>query len=461
MISKWISRIFPKNADGLFTRLFKNAGLMFSGNVISSLLGLVSTALTARGLGVAAFGVLAVIRAYVLLIDRLVSFQSWQALIHYGADSLEKNKPQEFKQLVAFSTLLDVSTAVLGTGIALAGLRWVGPWQRWDPLTVQMAVWYSFSLLFNLSSTPKGILRLFNRFQLFAAQQIVAAVFKLTCVAIAFASGAGPRAFLAIWISTDVLGYLLLFACAWAELIRRGFASIFTSFSIREVAHRCPGIWGFVWATNLNLSLRNALKEFDTLLVGGMLGNVAAGLYQVARQCTKMIDQIADPLDEAVFPELAKLSARRDIKMMSRVMWRVSLASTVASGLIWMGLVILGKPFLHMAFGLDFIGAYPVLIWYVLGIAISTVTFSWESGLLAVGRSRWLLLVNTTSSALYLVALILLLQSAGLVGAGMANVVQHIVLSLVLLSSQWTVFRQKSSSAGMVRPVVPVEDLRP
>src|SRR3546814_15283587 len=65
--------------EPLRTRLVNIAHLM-SGNLASGLISLAAIALTARALGPASYGILALAIAYVRVVERLVTFQSWQPL---------------------------------------------------------------------------------------------------------------------------------------------------------------------------------------------------------------------------------------------------------------------------------------------------------------------------------------------------------------------------------------------
>ena len=150
--------------DDLLTRLFKNAAVLFGGNMLASLLGFASLALTARALGVERFGFLVLITTYVAIVDNLVNFQSWQAIIKYGADALEQIHEEDFKSLIKIGFLLDATTAVLATILAASGAWFVGQWRGWDEEIVIMAAMYSFTILFHISGTPTAILRLFDKF---------------------------------------------------------------------------------------------------------------------------------------------------------------------------------------------------------------------------------------------------------------------------------------------------------
>ena len=79
-------RRFWLNDAPLATRLV-NIGHLMSGNLIGAVVGVVGFVVTARALGPADYGVLALTYSYVRIVGTLVGFQSWQPLIKYGAQS--------------------------------------------------------------------------------------------------------------------------------------------------------------------------------------------------------------------------------------------------------------------------------------------------------------------------------------------------------------------------------------
>ncbi len=444
------SHLSERSVHRLFERLIKNASFLLAGNTVALLLGLASTALTARALGVQAFGLLALIRSYVMTIDWLVNFQSWQAMIRYGADVLARGDTAALKRLLTFGFLLDVSMAILGALIAVLGAGLVGRWQGWDPKTIELTGLCSLSIACNLTGMPKAVLRLFNRFDRFAWQQVLLGVIKLVGVALAFAGGAGLRVFVLVWMATDMLGYVLLFVMAWWELRQQGLDGVLTLTSVRGVAAAHPGLWQFVWTTKISGSIRTALKELDTLTVGGLLGASAAGLYQVTKQCTKVIDQFVDPLGQALYPELSILWARRDRRAMREMVFRSVLLAGGVAALAWVFGCLLGRPLLRLLFGPEFVAAYPILVWYLLGIAMMAVWSPVESAVLAAGRPDLILRLNVGVIALFFASLVTLSRAIGLPGTGLANVVQHLAMAIALCSVLRQIFRQ--SAEGPVAP---------
>ena len=78
-------------AGATFKKLIANASVLLSGGLLVSILGVVSVVLVARQLGPEIFGVFALFTSTVLVVDRLVNFQSWQAVVRYGS-KLQRSK---------------------------------------------------------------------------------------------------------------------------------------------------------------------------------------------------------------------------------------------------------------------------------------------------------------------------------------------------------------------------------
>src|SRR3546814_20878139 len=124
--------------------------------------------------------------------DRLVSLQSWHALIKHGADAIAAQLTDELKRLLMLGLRVDMVAAFVGTMIAVAAAHIVARWFGWTDETILMATVYSVVILLHVSGMPTAVLRLFDRFQLFHWPQFVASPFTLVGVTVAFLSRAGP-----------------------------------------------------------------------------------------------------------------------------------------------------------------------------------------------------------------------------------------------------------------------------
>ncbi len=431
--------------DDLLRRLFKNAAMLFSGNMAASLLGLASLAMTARALGVAQFGILVLITTYVAIVDRLVNFQSWQAIIKYGADALDQKREQDFKSLIKFGFMLDGATAILGTVLAASAAWFVGQWRGWNEQLVLMAAIYSFTILFHINGTPTAILRLFDKFKKVAYQNVIAAAIKLIGVTIAFTTGAGLWVFLLVWAVVDILGKLILIYFAYQELVHQKFHGFMQS-SAKNISQRFYGIWGFVWTTNINSSIRMTSRELDVMIIAAMLGPAAVGLYKIAKQFASVIQKTVDPLYQSIFPELAKLFSNGAIKEFVRFGVRASvLAGLIALG-SWFIFYFFGDYIIRLTVGNAYSDSLGVMLWYMLAIVVAAAAFPLQPVMLSMGRPHTTFWVHIAGTIIYFIVLFILLSAIGLKGAGVAYLIYYISWSLAMLAIEAVLISRRLAS---------------
>lgn len=438
--------------DDLFRRLFKNAGTLLSGNVAASALGLVSTALTARVLGPETFGILVLITTYALVVDKLVNFQSWQAIIKYGADTLESNRDDDFGALIRFGFFLDGGTAVLGTIVAAAGAWFVGQWRGWDAEVVLMATLYSGTIIFHVSGTPIAILRLFNKFKLFSFQVVIASAIKLFGVSIAFAFGAGLWVFLVVWALTDIVGKMLLIVFSIRELSVHEISWVRARFTTRY-RDRFPKLWTFVLTTNLNSSVRMASREVDVFVIGALLSPEAVGLFKIAKQISSLLAKLSDPLYQSIYPELARLRAAGDTRRVATFAIKSAVIAGSAALVFWVGTVVLGRFALGVFFGSEYVSAYAILVWYMMAIVIAILAFPLQPLMLSYGRPDRSFWIHIIATGLYFTLLVPLAQLFDAVGAAQAYLGYYVVWSGLMIASLFQIIRQETDNftkAGQV-----------
>jgi O-antigen/teichoic acid export membrane protein len=422
---------YVKN-NNVFRRLIKNAGILLSGDFIASIISLVSMALTARVLGPEGFGIIALIQAYITIVDRLVNFQSWQAIIKYGSDALANNEEDSIKGLIKFGLVLDITTALLGAIIAAGAVQIVGPYMGWGYETINYAIVYSFVILFNIEGTPTAILRLYDQFSQFSYVRVIQAVYKFLGVVIAFYFSAGLFEFVVIWISAQLLGYLLLLLFAYFELVKRGLTGFYYA-SIKSILKKYDEMWGYVWTTNLHGTVRMASLRLDTLIVGSVLGNAAAGYLKVAKQFAGILSKFTGPLYKSIYPELTKLWSNKEYADFKRLILISGLLAGFGAILIWVSFLIFGKYILILTVGKSYIESYSVLILYMFAINLSIFTFPLTPGMLAMGYPRYSFYAILGSTLFYFAILYPCLLQFGVKGVGIGYIVFYIVWSFIML----------------------------
>ncbi len=434
--------------DTLFRRLLQDAGWLLSGTVVATALTLGSTVIKARALDPELFGVLAVVAAYVAVVERLATFQPWAALIKYGAEALRNGRPDEFMGLVKVSLLLDLISAVSGTAIAVGGsLALAGRW-GWDSRISSMAVVLSTSLLLNLSGTPTGILRLLDRFWMFTAQTVLTAGLGLAGAAAVYVAGGGIWGFLIVMLVSTIAGHLFLLAAGFLTLRQRGL----WQYRRAPVTTWRPFLHFSGWtyaASTLNIPVR----QLDIILVSALTSFETTGIYKIVKQVCALLTGLADPVYQAVYPQFAAMVASRQDRKAIRYAVRVGVVVTAAVGPAALVLAVLSPWWLGLVFGRAFAAGWPALSLFLALTALSLSGVAIHPLFTALGFVKEGAIVLLIANSTYLAGAWLLTGAAGLMGLAAAYGIQSLLTAGLKVVY---IYRGRPDRAGSGVPVVEI-----
>lgn len=438
----------------IMRRIGRNAGLILGGKAATALINLAATSIAIRSLGMEAMGVLVLVHAFARTASSFVKFQSWQAVLHYGTGCLGSERRAEFHALLRFTAGLDLAASAVGCLLCAAAAWALGPVAfGWSPEVAMLAALYATSTFFMVTATPIGLLRLFDRFDLLARRDALGAVARLVGVALAAALGGGLPAFLGAWYAATAVGGSALVAAAWAELRRRGLLAHEGNAAAgrrTRATEAHPGIWGFVWSTNLMTTLSLGSTHVATLCVGFVLGPAAAALFALARQIGEAALKPSRFLTPALYPELARLAAAGDHAALRAVLRRSLGWSVAAAMVLLVALAALGGPLLRLVGGDAAAPAWGVMMLLAFAASVGFAGFSLEPLLVSVERHAGALRLRLLATLAYLPAALLGLRFLGLEGAGAAA-----ALSASLLLIGQAVAARRWLRAHHTRPLSP------
>ncbi|MEM8788833.1 MAG: lipopolysaccharide biosynthesis protein [Pseudomonadota bacterium] len=407
--------------DDVLRRVARNTGLLGAGKVAGGVLHLVSLALTARLLDPAAFGLLMLARSYAQAAAALAKFQSWQAVVTFGAAAQTERRPGGLRGLCTFTVLLDAATGLAALALAMTAAPRLGPWIGIPPTETALAVAYCLAVPILVAGTPLGLLRLYDRFDLMAWQALVTPTVRMAAVLLAWAAGAPLWALVAAWLISDIAGELFL----WVAAVRVGRArGLFAdpAAPLRSVPRQHRGLWRYLFATNLNASLQQGAAPFYTILVGGLLGASAAGAYRLAQTILEAVAVPAELAMRSLFPEVARLNAQGAARA-RQVVARFAVLSAGA-GLILAALLALAAPWaVPAALGADYAVAgdlLRILSAVVVALFMGSIL---ETALLAGGRAGRALAARAAATLASVALAIPLAPVLGLTGIGAALVI--------------------------------------
>lgn len=353
-------------------RFAGGAGWMAAGGWVEQAINLAVFILLARLLDAHAFGIVAMASVFVVLSEFLVreSLSDW--LI-----AAEDPGPQDFNavfwMLVALGLALGAVLAVLGGPLAaFYGEPGVAPVLPALAVTVPLVA---------ATAVPVAILRRAMRFRTLALRAVAGAV-----------CGGAAGVWLAlqgwgVWalVAHRVVTVLVNVALAWAQVgWRPGIATT------RGAARAALGFGGGI------LGLRAAelaILQAPVLIIGAVLGPVAAGIYSVALRIVEMATLlIVTPLRMAAQSSLAE-AGRAGTDMGALLVQIVALATAVAYP-VYGGLALVAGPLVTAVFGAGWAPSAPVLVPLALGGLAVFVERVQQSVSLATGRPGPLALIG-------------------------------------------------------------------
>jgi len=420
---------------GILRRASRNLAFLTAGKSVSGVLSLVYLALAVRTLGVDAYGQLILIYSFAGLVTAIVQFQTWQPILHYGTPALADGRMGGFRRLIRFAIGLDLASAVVGMAVVAGGIWLLGPWIDLPDEVLPLASMFGAAVPFMVAATPNGLLRLFDRFDLLLVEDNVEAVVRLLGSLVLFLIGGGLAGFLLVWGLSVVASGCVCALLAWREFARRVNSAADEPAARERLGVAYPGIWRFVWSTNLNSSLKLSRNHIATMVIGAGVDSTGAGLFRIAQQ---LADALAKPLKlmtPVLYPELARLASAKNFAVLRQVHQRALLYSSIGAVACFLLVVAVGPLLLNVIGDDQTNGAYQVMLLLSAASLIRIATFALEPTLISLGRPTWALGIQAAATLAYLPLLVVLIAWIGLNGAGAAAIVAAVFTALLQLAA--------------------------
>lgn len=418
--------------DVLARRLLRNVGVIVGGDAGASAIALVSLALTARALGPELLGVLVMIEAYATLVDRWIRPETWQMLIKYGSDALENDDRQGFKSLIKFSFLIDACGALIAITVAILGVRFAASWLDWSEEIAGFASLYCVVLIMKMTSTPTAILRLFDRYGVFAYSQMAAASARLALVALAWWFGGGLLTFVLIALLVNTVQPAIMIYQAAQELKHRGYLEIMSA-SVGVAVKQHPRIWRFLLSANLSLLLRKTVENTDVLIVGAFFSPAASGGLHIVKRLADVLLKLGRPVQQVIYPEVSKLWVQGEIQRFRKAVGWTNLIGG-GLGLVVLAVVAIDPTFILKLFAGDaFANLANLLLVQMFAVVLFMFGLALRPALYSMEQDFALLKVVTLATVAFYVTFFSLMPSLGVMAASLGHTAFNAVWLLLCL----------------------------
>ncbi|MEM1389814.1 MAG: lipopolysaccharide biosynthesis protein [Pseudomonadota bacterium] len=408
--------------DGLSARILKNTGFLFGGKTSAVLIGLAVLAIAARALTIEELGTLLMLHAFIALMTGIATFKSWQALIQFGAKPVEKGDLARFHRLLRFSIGLDISAALFAALLCVATFLIAYTYFGFLEGVPSIAIAYCLLSATNLRSSPLGILRLYDRFDLISLHDQAVPFVRLIGASIGLFMGGGLVWFIIVWMAAAAATNLLMPTLALRELSRQGALSGLFSKAPNLKAPE-QGIWGYVWMSNIDATINLVDKQMPTLLAGTLLGPAFAALFKIARDVSDVLGKGARLLNQVLYPELVRLMIAGDPLRATRIVVRSSLYLLAAGIGLAAFISAVGPSAFSFALDREYQGVASIATLLVIAAAFTGAAAPIYSGLYALGYPGRAALSRGITVIMTIILFVTLSRLMGEAGPGWAMVI--------------------------------------
>ena len=422
---------------GIVRRIYGNLGLLLGGKAAAGLISLIYIVIAARVLGPQDYGVLVLINYYAMLVGGLIAFPGWHAIVRYGVKALAASDEAKLVRLLRFVGAIEVAGGVAAVIVAGTLAPILGPRLGWNAEAQMLAIPYSLAVLATVRATPGGYLQILRRFDILGAHNIVTPVMRLIGTLIVVAFGWGLSGFIIAWLIAALAEGVSLWI-AGIYFARRHLVGQPLLGNIKDVRPEHPGLMRFMVTANADIMLGDLVTRATPLVMGWVLGPVAAGLYSIAHRTTVVIAQPAQILGQAAYAELARLVAGGGSGLDIRhALMRCIGISLIAAIPIVVILAFFSKQITILIAGPAYAAAAGVMIWLAVARVIALTSPPTSAALIALGRPGLSVTSNFTTSIGLLPLLPILTVYWGIQGAGMHAVLQALFGSALLGIFLW------------------------
>jgi O-antigen/teichoic acid export membrane protein len=400
-------------------RVLANFWILIRGRGAAAIMAFGATALMARSLGPAEFGMVVLIHTYAMLMRALVDFGSAEAIVRYGVPAHDADDSHALGRLIKLCRRIDRQTMVVATLLALIVAPFAGPSMGMDGDHIMLLIAYSLTLISTGVGTSVGILRLYDRFDILGRQMTIAPTIRFFGVVIAWWLSAPIQVFVAIWATGYAAeNFYLIWHAKHKYNIHIKVALAGVSVKDAKLSD-FDGLRHFLWVNYWQSNLDFLPKHITTVLVGYLLGPAEAGLLRLARELSSMLSKPAILIRQVIFVDLTR-NWNQGNQAFDVIAYRTALLGGALGLLFVMASYFFGEHLLGTLLGQQFVAAKSILTFMLLAATLDLVASPLRSAIYAMGYAAKAMRLYVVSTSIYLILFVVLTAKMGLIGAGLA-----------------------------------------
>lgn len=388
-------------------RILANTAWLIGGKGFGAVCGLAYLAILTRTLGLKDFGHFSLIFGTALALVEIAGFQAWRVVVRYGSESVHEQDWDRFGRLAMLCAGLEALGALAGCIIAAVLIYGMGPILQLNPAYVDVAFLFSCAMVWALVSTPTGVVRALDRFDLAVYVEAIVPLGRLLAALFIWWTGPSVVRFLIGWAVVDLIETALYWIVAGKLCPRAVRLSLLADW--RQAVRENAGFFNFSGVIYAGATL-NALVRYGPLMaVGALVNTKAAGLYRLASQIVQAMSKLSALLTRSVYAEVARARVASTPGEFLKLARQTTLIAGLAGAVVVAIAMFAGPQLLTLIAGDQFAKAATVLVPLAIAGSFELASVPFEPVLHSTGNARVSLVARLLAVVVLGVALWLLI----------------------------------------------------
>jgi len=393
-IKRFFSGTGSWGKDIVLKKVIGNSAYLFGGQAISAVLSI----LTANLLGVASFGELGVVIAFVTNVNRLLSFRMADVVVRYLGGYLANDERKKAAAVLKAAALTELATSVFAYLVLVLLSGWGAASFVKDPATRPLFIIYGIAILGNvMAETANGALQVTGHFRSQALLNLFQSLLTAGLFLWVFLAQGGIYPVMLVYLAGKmVLGIgPVLLALYWLPM---SLGKRWWRTPMRGNLPERKSMVRFALNTNFSSIVTILARDSEVLFVSYFFDTTVAGYFKVALAVINLVVMPITPFISTTYPEITRHVAKQRWEQLKLLLRRVTVISGVWTGTAAAGLLLLGKQMLFSPWSLfgrtiyiykaGYEPAYGVLLVLLIGYGVANIFFWDRSLLLSFGKAE-------------------------------------------------------------------------
>ncbi len=440
-------KIFRQDKDLLFrigqvkdlvlTRTARQSGVVFAGNIISTVLSIVATILIARNLGPVNYGVLAIYLSIYTTILGLTDFGLGTTAVKLISSNLEKNphKANTFmKMIIAMELVAGVVVALVGLIFSASIANALGGEHLLFP--VRMA--FLASVFASTGAFIGPFLTAHQQFFKNAAFGALTSLFKtLGVVALFMVMALNLNNVIIFYTCINIIAFFI-----GLLIVPKGYMEKTTKTenkkAFKEIFHFSKWILLSYFASVI-------ASRLDVFLLSSFKGSEEVGLYAAAQQLAQIMPLFIGAISTVLLPRVSKMKTKKEFKSYAKKV----LLGSIAIDLALIPVLVFADVLVQLIFGAKFDGSIVLFKILLVGFMCAVVVNPISLIFYAKNKPKILTGINYATLVITVALNLILIPRFGATGAAIGFLISNVISMLIIIPISFAEIRNgKVSKIG-------------